>query len=632
METGKSVARTRIDSEHPLPPSTHPGKELRFHLLGPVHVRVDGAVRDIGSPQAQAFLAVLLLQPGRTATLAELVHGIWGDEPPDTAVAAVRTHAWKWRRFLETSGVGRDALLSRGDGYRLTLTGPLTDVEEVEGLSASAAEARTRGHLEEADTLLKVALGRWYGEPLNRVPGDFAARQRARLTELSTVLSEERCDIRLALGRASFAVPDLMVLAAAHPLRQRAHRLLMQALHDTGRQHEALAVFDRIRRGLAEEHGIDPEPELVRMHQRILAGEGLAEAPSRGTTAEAAPWPPRAQPGWPVPHQLPHPVENFVGNEQAFSSVVEALLPPRRTGPAIVAVTGVPGSGKSSLAVRAAHQVQPAFPGGVLHADLTDEGERTAPSAVLRGFLVSLGLPRAALPEGLSDLSALFRSMTDGCRLLIVLDDAHDAAQVRPLLPGSPRCAVLVTGTRLFPGLPATRRVRLGPVSVEESLEILASVMGRERVCEERAAASELARMCEGLPLAVHAVGDWLAIRPELSLETLVRRIHDDPGHLLSHCETVRTCFEKNVRQLDPELARAWTRLSWSPGCLTAASASRALGVPHAHAEVLLERLADASMLERRAHRGYVFSAMLRQFAHLEYPLPVTAPLPPLVA
>lgn len=114
METGKPVARTRIDSEHPLPPSTHPGKELRFHLLGPVHVRVDGAVRDIGSPQAQAFLAVLLLQPGRTATLAELVHGIWGDEPPDTAVAAVRTHAWKWRRFLETSGVGRDALLSRG--------------------------------------------------------------------------------------------------------------------------------------------------------------------------------------------------------------------------------------------------------------------------------------------------------------------------------------------------------------------------------------------------------------------------------------------------------------------------------------------------------------------------------------
>ncbi|WP_051707081.1 MULTISPECIES: AfsR/SARP family transcriptional regulator [unclassified Streptomyces] len=632
METAKSVASTRIDSEHRLPSSARPAKELRFDLLGPVHVRVDGAVRDVGSPQAQAFLAVLLLQPGRTATLAELVHGIWGDEPPDTAVAAVRTHAWKWRRFLETSGVGRDALVSRGDGYRLTLTGPLTDVEEVEGLSTSAAEARTRGCLEEADTLLKVALGRWYGEPLNRVPGDFAARQRARLTELSTALSEERCDIRLALGRASFAVPDLMVLTAAHPLRQRAHRLLMQALRDTGRQHEALAVFDRIRRALAEEHGIDPEPELVRMHQRILAGEGLAEAPSRGTTTKPAPWPPQALPSWPVPHQLPHAVEDFVGNEQAFSWVTETLLQLRRTGPAIVTVTGVPGSGKSSLAVRAAHQVQRAFPDGVLHADLMDEGKRVAPSSVLHGFLVSLGLPRAALPDGLSDLSALFRSMTDGRRLLIVLDDAHDAAQVRPLLPGSPQCAVLVAGTRLFPGLPVTRRVRLRPVSVEESLDILASVMGHERLREERAAASELVEVCERLPLVVHAVGDWLAIHPDLSLETLVRQIHDDPGYLLSHCETVRACFEKNFRQLDPGLAWAWTRLSWSTGCLTAASAARTLGVPHAGAEMLLERLADASMLERQAHRGYVFSALLRQFAHHKYPLPQTVPHPPLVA
>lgn len=169
-------------------------------------------------------------------------------------------------------------------------------MEEVEGLSASAAEARTRGHLEEADTLLKVALGRWYGEPLNRVPGDFAARQRARLTELSTVLSEERCDIRLALGRASFAVPDLMVLAAAHPLRQRAHRLLMQALHDTGRQHEALAVFDRIRRGWPRSTASIPSPNWSACTSGYWRGRpGRSSLPGHhgGSGALAAPSPAR---------------------------------------------------------------------------------------------------------------------------------------------------------------------------------------------------------------------------------------------------------------------------------------------------------------------------------------------------
>lgn len=596
----------------PLPAAIPQKGRLRFNVLGLMQIQTGSRVQEFGSPQCQAFMAVLLLQPGRAATLSEMVNGIWGSEPPDTAVATVRTHAWKWRRFLDTCGVGRDVLLSKGDGYRLALPAVVTDVDEVDTLVLRASAARARGRLAEAAALLEEALGHWYGDPLSAIPGESAERQRSRLTEMRIALSEDHSELQLALGRAAGAVPDLMLLTAAHPLRQRAHGLLMQALHATGRQAEALAVFQKVRRALAEEHGIDPSPELVRLHQQILAGS-TAEEP-RAATERSPGVPEWSTAPWPVPHQLPYGSGDYVGNEEALASVTAALLRSHGSGPAVVAVDGVPGAGKSALALRAARLVQYSFPAGVLYANLCPDGTPADPSGVLVSFLLSLGLPPAAVPTGLSDLSALFRSMTDARELLVVLDQAHDVAQVRPLLPGSPQCSVLLTSTARLSNLSVTRRVVLGPVSDADALGILASLLGRERVAADEPAALELVQACGRLPLVLHAVGDWLAARPQRSLRTALRQIHDGPQFLLSY-DSVVACFERSLRRLAPGEVRAWARLASCGTTLTPASTSRALAVPRQQAELLLERLADASLLEPVSCSGYHFPALLRHFA-----------------
>ncbi|MGW5694451.1 BTAD domain-containing putative transcriptional regulator [Streptomyces asiaticus] len=597
------------------PPVDH----LRFDILGSMQARKGSVIKDCGSPQAQAFLTVLLLQPGRTATLSELINGIWGNEPPDTAVATVRTHAWKWRRFLTACDAGRDTLLSKGDGYRLVLPAPMTDVDEVETIASQAAAARSQGRLAEADALLQQALNHWYGDPLSAIPGEFAERQRIRLTEMYTTLKEERCDLQLALGRAALVVPDLLLLTAAHPLRQRAHSLLMQALHATGRQPEALAVFDKVRRALAEGHGVDPDPELVRLHQQILSGEAPADGSAESVTAERPPEPPVQSRTWPIPRQLPCDVAEYVGNEQRLSSVVAALDPSRRHGPAIVTVDGPPGAGKSSLAIHAAHQVQHWFKAGVLYADLWADDTLADPSKVLTSFLLSLGLSPDIIPTRLSDLSALFRSMTEGRELLIVLDHAHDVAHVRQLLPGSSRCAVLLTSTARLSNLSVTHRVSLGPAPTADSLGILATALGRDRVLADASAALELVRSCGRLPLVLHAIGNWLAARPQWPLEAAVQQINGSSGFLFSCCDSVVVCFEKGFRLLSPEQARAWTRLAWSSGDITPTSASRLLSVALCYAEALLEGLADTLLLEPVAHGGYRFSSLLRQFARQKY-------------
>ncbi|MEU2226747.1 BTAD domain-containing putative transcriptional regulator [Streptomyces sp. NPDC018347] len=578
-----------------------PVASLRFHVLGHMRVQVDDETQSFGSPQAQAFLAVLLFRPGRAGTLAELVDGIWGDEPPDTAVATVRTHAWKWRRFFASRGATRDVLRSHGDGYRLALSKPLTDVDIIEALAVRAAEAKKEGRYAEADALFQEALERWSGDPLAQIPGDFAKRERTRLTEMYNALVEERCEVRLALGKASFVVPELTLLTAANPLRQRGHRLLMEALQATGRQAEALAVFDRLRRALAQGHGLDPEPALTRLHQSILTGEA-SEQPA----PEAA---------WPVPRQLPCSVADFVGKKRELALVSGALLRRQSAAPTVVVVDGPPGSGKSTLAVHAAHQVRHAFPAGVLYADLSPGGTAADPAVVLTGFLLSLGIPRSHLPDRTSDLSALFRSMTDDRQLLIVLDQAHGAAQVQPLLPGSSRCAALVTSTARLQGLPVTRRTTLRPGSSKEALDLLTSVLGPDRVRAELSAAEALAQACGRLPLILRTVGDWLAGRPHWSLETLLPQVCGSAGFRFGQWEAVTASFERSVRLLGPERSDIWRRLALMAAEITPASVATSLSLPRERAKMLLEGLVDASLLEPAGAGSYTIPDLLRQFA-----------------
>jgi hypothetical protein len=288
---------------------------------------------------------------------------------------------------------------------------------------------------------------------------------------------------------------------------------------------------------------------------------------------------------------------------------------PAPAAPTVVAVDGVPGSGKSTLAIRAAHQVQHAFGAGVLYADLSGDGGPADPAVVLTGFLLSLGISRSDLPDRLEDLSALFRSMIDGHQLLIVLDQAQDVSQVKPLLPGSPQCVALVTSTVRLQGLPVTRRISLGPVSDQEALDLLASVLGKDRLLAELPAAEALAQACGRLPLVLRAVGDWLAGRPHWSLRNLLDQVPDPSGFRFGHWQAVVSSFEQSVGLLEPEQADAWTRLAWTAGEITPATAATLLSLPRERAEMLLEGLVDASLLEPAGGNSYTIPDLLRRFA-----------------
>jgi DNA-binding transcriptional activator of the SARP family len=430
-----------MDGVPRVPEQWHPGSEepaaLRFSVLGPVRAWLGDDPLPAGSPQQRALLAALLLRDGRTATASELIDALWGDEPPSQALAALRTYASRLRKTL-----GTQVLVSESGGYAIrSLREGALDHVHAQELAADAEKARGAGDLSRSRDLLREALALWDGEPLASIPGPYAETQRARLEEWRLQLLESRLDMDLEQGFHAEAVSELTALTAAHPLRERLRELLMLALYRSGRQAEALAVYADTRRLLADELGVDPRQGLKELQQRILqADPGLAE-----------PSAPRAEPTVALvrPAQLPATVTDFTGRAsfvQELSDVLASASSEEGRVMAVSALAGIGGVGKTTLAVHVAHQSRGAFPDGQLYVDLQGAGSRAAePETVLGAFLRALGTADTAIPDSLEERSALYRSVLDGRRVLVLLDNARDAAQVRPLLPGTEGCAALVT-------------------------------------------------------------------------------------------------------------------------------------------------------------------------------------------
>lgn len=465
---------------------------LRFSVLGPVRAWRDDEPLPAGSPQQRALLAALLLREGRTATASELIDALWGDEPPSQALAAVRTYASRLRKAL-----GSEVLVSESGGYAIRSLGEgALDLARAQELAADAEKARGAGDLCRARELLRDALGQWDGEPLASVPGPYAETQRARLEEWRLQLLESRLDMDLEQGCHAAAVSELTALTAAHPLRERLRELLMLALYRSGRQAEALAVYADTRRLLADELGVDPRAGLKELQQRILqADPGLAE-PS------AAPAEPAAASVRPA--QLPATVTDFTGRAsfvQELSDVLASASSAEGQVMAVSALAGIGGVGKTTLAVHVAHQARGAFPDGQLYVDLQGAGARAAePETVLGAFLRALGTADSAIPDSLAERSALYRSVLDGRRVLVLLDNARDAAQVRPLLPGTEGCAALVTSRVRMVDLAGAHLVDLDVMSPEEALQLFTKIVGEERVASEREAALDVVAACGFLP------------------------------------------------------------------------------------------------------------------------------------
>ncbi|OLO30845.1 AfsR/SARP family transcriptional regulator [Streptomyces sp. MNU77] len=568
----------------------------------------------LGSPQQRAVLALLLLKQGRPASVDELVDAVWGQEPPPGAVSVLRTYVSRLRAVLEPgrsknrpSGV----LVSVAGGYALHAPEGTLDLTVFESRVHEAKRLRARGDHQGARELLRRALDAWNGAPLAGVPGAFAEAERTRLAELRLGATETRVELDVELGGHSDAVPELIALATAHPLRERLRLLLMLSLYRSDRQAEALAVYHDTRRTLIAELGIEPGPAVRDLHRRLLAADPALAAPDRA-----------AEPlGSAVrPAQLPGDLSDFTGREAETARVTAALSGAAGTAVPVAVLTGMGGAGKTVLAVHAAHAVSGRFPDGQLYVDLRGaDGSSADPSAVLAGFLRALGEKDQGIPDSPEERAALYRSVLAGRRVLVVLDNARDAEQVRPLLPGSGGCAAVVTSRSALAALSGATRVVVDVFRPQVAAALFTRILGGPRTEHERLAILRVADLCGGHPLAVRIVASRLAVRPDWTVTDTVDQLKDERqriGELRIQGLAVEACFRLGYGELDPEQARAFRLLSLpAPGPLTLVEAAAVLGRPQEVAEPLLESLVDVGMLESPARRRYRFHDLLRLFA-----------------
>ncbi|MFI6089205.1 AfsR/SARP family transcriptional regulator [Streptomyces sp. NPDC051218] len=595
------------DQRRPAPGNAPEGLRPHFSVLGPVRAWHGAEQLSMGSPQQRALLAALLLRDGRTATSHELIDALWGEEPPSQALAAVRTYASRLRKVLP-AGV----LVSESGGYAVVVADGSLDLALAEDLSTEAEKARSVGDLCQARSLLNKALSLWDGEPLANVPGPYAETERTRLEEWRLQLLESRLDMDLEVGCHAEAVSELTALTAAHPLRERLRELLMLALYRSGRQAEALAVYADTRRLLDDELGVDPRPGLKELQQRILQADPALAEPSA-----AAPEPAAAAVR---PAQLPATVPDFTGRASFVSELSDILSAAEGRVMAVSALAGIGGVGKTTLAVHVAHVARTYFPDGQLYVDLQGAGARAAePETVLGAFLRALGTADSAIPDSLEERAALYRSVLDGRRVLVVLDNARDAAQVRPLLPGMEGCAALVTSRIRMVDLAGAHLVDLDVMSPEEALLLFTRIVGEERVQSERKAALDVVAACGFLPLAIRIAASRLAARRTWTVSTLAAKLADERrrlDELQAGDLAVKATFELGYGQLEPAQARAFRLLGLADGPdLSLAAAAAVLDLPVEETEDLLESLVDTSLVESAAPGRYRYHDLVRLYA-----------------
>jgi DNA-binding SARP family transcriptional activator/tetratricopeptide (TPR) repeat protein len=570
---------------------------VEYDILGDLVVRVDGTEAALGPTQRQCVLAALLVDANRVVSLDQIADRVWGESLPASATSTLRSYLSRLRHVLGGSVIERGPL-----GYKIVVGHGETDLDRYR-------DAVTAGEYEKAFDL-------WRGEPFAGLHTVWLDGVRRSLLDENFAARLDYHDVQLAAGGHAAILNGLVELCEVHPADERLHGQLILALYRSGRQAEALDLYEAVRRRLADSLGVDPSPQLRDIHQDILTGP---RTPAPVQTR---------------PRQLPPDIRGFVGRESplaALSGLLDGLdVTQPDFGPIVIsAIDGAGGIGKTTLAVHWAHRVKHSFPDGQLYLNLHGYGPSAPlnPQDALETLLMALGVPSDRIPHSLSERSALLRSVLDGQRVLVLLDNAKDSEQVRPLLPGS-NSLVLVTSRAQLRGLSVREGaslLTLDLLSPSEALKLLGSVIGDERVHNEHQAAAELVELCARLPLAIRLAAEQAALHPSWPLSRVVRELRAQPNRLaaLSFDEDantdLRAVFAWSYEALKPDAARIFGLLGLFPGNdISAAAAAALAGTSASEVATPLRQLVTANMLAQRDDGRYELHDLLRVFAARE--------------
>ncbi len=570
---------------------------MEFLALGPVELWSSGERRDLGSARARSLLVMLLLTPRTMLPTETLIDRLWDTRPPAKARETLSVYIARLRASLRQA-VGDEVRLLGGaqGGYLLEVDPEAIDVHRFRRLRRQAAALRGSGDYDDAAGLLHQADALWRGQALAGIRGDWVTRMRDVLEEERRAAIIERIECELELGRHADLIGELCHLLTRYPFDETLVARQMTALYRTGRQADALSLYRETRSRLIEEQGTEPGTTLSDLHLRILSGDaGLAISPA-------------GRRGIQVPIAEPEPLEvaEFVGRDDELS----LLTTQTGDSPAIAVIEGMPGVGKTTLAVRAARMLAGQYPDGLLHLNLHSHDPQSPslhPAEALRQLLSMLSVPAEQIPKTLDERSALWRAHLSRRRVVVILDDAAGHDQIRPLLPAAGQCLILITTRRRLPGLAGARTVTLDVLSTNEAVSLFRRVVGDGRALDAEQVAAAVA-LCGRLPLAIQVVAGRFAQAGQPGLHDLIEEWSRSPGWLAgtgTATAEVITAFELSYRALEPDHQRFLRRLGASPCATHSPLAAAALaGCAVGQAEAAIAVLLDCHLL-RQAPDGY---------------------------